>query len=748
MEDLHITGEVEDIIYQNKDNGYAVFSLQTEDDEVTCVGVVPQLHSGETLVIHGNWTMHPLYGRQVQVQFYEKSMPTTQAGMEKYLASGLLKGVGAKLARRIVERFGDSAFYVIEEKPDLLTEIKGISYDRAQKISHEFCEQHELRRVMLFLQQFEISPAYAMRIYKKYKGRTFEIVKQNPYRLADEVAGIGFKLADRLAAGAGVSADDPNRIKAAIKYVLNHAAGNGDCCLPKERLIARAAELLRLHPLAIENGIRELQVESQVWQETIEGVDCVYLNFYFYAEMAVAKRLLELAAEYEAPDAAYIAAEITRVEEETGMELAAEQRLAVMEAMRNGVLILTGGPGTGKTTAINTILRILERESQSVMLAAPTGRAAKRMTEATGMEAQTIHRLLGISFLGEDTRRQIFEKNEEDPIDADVIIIDEASMVDLALMQALLRAVESGTRLLFVGDADQLPSVGAGNVLQDMIRSERLKVVRLRHVFRQAQESAIIMNAHRIHAGEEPVLNEEGKDFFFLRRAYAEDCVAAVQELVTKRLPKFTGCDGMQEMQVLTPMRKGALGVQNLNAVLQNTLNPPSPKKKETVFRQITFREGDKVMQIKNNYNIVWRMLENGRQTDEGLGVYNGDAGKVLSIDAEKEALRVLFDDGKLVEYDFSQLEELELAYAITIHKSQGSEYPVVILPLHSGPPMLMTRNLLYTAVTRAKQLVVLVGLRETVTAMIRNEKEIARYTGLALRLRNLYDFMHGEEEG
>lgn len=748
MEDIKITGEVGDIIFRNNENGYTVFSLQAEEDEVTCVGIVPQIHSGETLEIRGNWTMHPLYGRQVQVQYYEKSMPTTLAGIEKYLASGLIKGIGARTAKRIVEKFGEATFYVIEEKPDLLTEIRGISYDKAQKISDIFREQHELRKAMLFLQGFDISPAYAMKIYKKYKGRTFEIVQNNPYRLADDIVGIGFKMADKMAVGAGISADDPNRVKAAVKYVLNQAAANGDCYLPKERLVAQAVELLELHPLAVENAIRELQVDSQIWQENLDGVDGVYLNFYFYAEMAVAKRLLELSAEYEPPDGAYIAQEIARVEKETGVILAEEQRLAVLEAMSCGVLVITGGPGTGKTTTINTILRILKQEEHDVVLAAPTGRAAKRMTEATGMEAQTIHRLLGISFVNEDSRRQSFAKNEDDPIEADVIIIDETSMVDIVLMQALLRAVESGSRIIFVGDVDQLPSVGAGNVLKDMIRSERLKVVRLQHVFRQAQESAIIMNAHRINQGEEPVLNEAGTDFFFMRRAFAEEVVGTIQELVTKRLPKFTGCDALQDMQILTPMRKGLLGVQNLNQVLQRTLNPAGKGKREVAFRRITFREGDKVMQIKNNYNTVWRCYDGfGKRSDEGLGVYNGDAGEILSIDNDSEILRVAFDDGKIVDYDFGQLEELELAYAITIHKSQGSEYPVVILPVYSGPPMLMTRNLLYTAVTRAKTLVVLVGLKETVSAMIANDKEVSRYTGLAQRIRNLYDFIHDEGE-
>lgn len=750
MAEVRLTGEVEDVIFQNKDNGYTVFSLATEEEEITCVGVLPQIHSGEALEIHGEWKTHPVYGKQVQVQYYEKSMPTTQAGMERYLASGLIKGIGAKTAKRIVEKFGETAFYVIEEKPDLLTEIKGITYEKAQRISEIFREQHELRRAMMFLQGFDISPAYAMKIYKKYKNRTFDIVKNNPYRLADDVMGIGFKMADKMAANVGIAADDPNRVKAAVKYVLNNAAANGDCFLPKGKLTEQAVELLGLHPLAVENAIRELQVDSQIWQERLgeTNEECVYLNYYFYAEMAVAKHLLELSTEYEPADADTIARAIARVEKETGVTLAEEQRLAVLEAMSCGVLVITGGPGTGKTTTINTILRILQEEELDIVLAAPTGRAAKRMTEATGMEAQTIHRLLGISFVNEDSRRQSFERDEDNPIEADVIIIDETSMVDIGLMQALLRAVERGSRIIFVGDADQLPSVGAGNVLKDMIHSERLKVVRLRHVFRQAQESAIIMNAHRINEGQEPALNEAGTDFFFMRRAYAEEVVGTIQELVKTRLPKFTGCDGLQEMQVLTPMRKGILGVQNLNQVLQRTLNPPEKGKREFTFRQVTFREGDKVMQVKNNYNMVWRCMDKwGKRTDEGTGVFNGDSGTVLSIDTEGETLRVLFDDGKVVDYDFGQMEELELAYAITIHKSQGSEYPVVILPVYSGPPMLMTRNLLYTAITRARTLVVLVGLREMVSGMIANNREVSRYTGLAQRIRNLYDFMHGEGE-
>lgn len=748
MEEVKIIGEVESVIFQNTENGYAVFSLETEDDEVTCVGTVPQLHQGETLEIHGTWTTHPLYGKQVQVQYYEKSMPTTAAGMEKYLASGLIKGIGPKTAKKIVAEFGEASFYVIEEKPEELAKIRGLTYEKAQRISDIFREQHELRKAMLFLQDFDISPTYAMKIYKKYKSRTFDIVKTNPYRLADDIWGIGFRMADKMAASAGIQPDDPNRIKAAIKYVLTTGAGNGDCFLPKEKLIEEATTLLQLHPMQIENALRELQVDSQVWQETVNGIEAVYLNFYFYAEMAVAKKLLELAAGRKKVNTQDAEASVSRIEKETGVKLAPEQHTAVLQAMEQGVLIITGGPGTGKTTTINTILRILQDEECNVILAAPTGRAAKRMTEATGVEAKTIHRLLETTFLSEDSRRQTFERNEENPLEADVIIIDETSMVDLLLMHSFLRAVAQGTRLIFVGDVDQLPSVGPGNVLQDMIRSEKLSVVRLQHIFRQAQESAIIMNAHRINHGEQPVLNAKDTDFFFVKRTFGEDVVTAIRDLVTRRLPKFTGCDGLRDMQVLTPMRKGVLGVQNLNRVLQAALNPPSEQRQEKEYRQVIFREGDKVMQIKNNYNIAWRIYNSmGKCCEEGVGVFNGDAGRIREIDDTNETLEVLFDDGKVVEYDYSQLEELELAYAITIHKSQGSEYPVVILPVHSGPPMLLTRNLLYTAVTRAKNLVVLVGLQETISAMIARDKEVRRYTGLAERICSLYDFMEGTEE-
>lgn len=746
MEDVLLAGTVEDIIYHNKDNGYAVFTINAEDDEVVCVGTVPQLHAGESLKITGSWVVHPVYGKQLQVNFFEKSIPTTEEGIEKYLASGVIRGVGPKIAHKIVQKFGDATFYVIEEKPDRLAEIKGITYEKAMRISGVFREQYELRRAMIFLQDFGITPVYAMKIYKKYKERTFDIVKNNPYRLADDILGIGFKMADKLAALAGIPADSPHRLRSALKFVLNQGAGNGHIYLPKEQLIQEASELLQQHPQLVENSIRELQVDNQVWQEKIEGMDCVYLHAFYYAEMAVAKKLLELSEEFEPKSGVDIEKVIDHAEEKSGISLAEEQREAVRQAMTNGLLIITGGPGTGKTTTINTIIKILQNEEKEIVLAAPTGRAAKRMTETTGMEAQTIHRLLGINFVNQDSRHQTFDKNEDNPIDTDVIIIDESSMVDILLMYALVRAIGNGTRLILVGDVDQLPSVGPGNVLKDMIHSQRLKVVRLEQIFRQAQESAIIMNAHRINQGEDPVLNEKEKDFFFVKRAYSEEVVSAIVDLVTRRLPKFINCDGVQDIQVLTPMRKSPMGVQNLNMVLQKALNPPAKGKVEKEFRNITFRVGDKVMQIKNNYNIVWKIYNAlGKRSDEGIGVFNGDEGMITDIDETNEVLQVNFDDNRCVDYDFTQLDELELAYAITIHKSQGSEYPVVIIPIHSGPPMLMTRNLLYTAVTRARQLVVLVGLSERVHAMVGNNREINRYSSLSYRIRTLYDFVHEE---
>ena len=747
-EERILKGSVEDIIFQNQDNGYAVFSISSDMEEITCTGVVPQIHSGEALTLTGRFIVHPVYGKQFQVSFFEKSIPTTEEGIEKYLSSGVIKGIGKKTAKKIVDRFGRDTFYVIEEKPDRLVEIKGITYEKAAAIHNVFMEQHSLRRAMLFLQEYGVSPAYAMKIYKKYKEKTFAIVKENPYRLADEVIGIGFRTADQMAAKAGIEPTSPFRIQSGIRYVLNSWAADGHVYLPKEVLLAETSKLLGIAPEGMDVCIKELQIQGQVWQETIDGTDVVYLNSFYYAEIYCAKKLLETAQDFSGENPGDIEEKIQKAEEKLSIRLAENQREAVRQALSNGLLIITGGPGTGKTTTIHTILHLLKEEEREIVLAAPTGRAAKRMTETTGMEAQTIHRLLGINFSGEDSQRQIFDKNETNPIEADVIIIDEASMIDIMLMYHLLKAVLPGTRLILVGDVDQLPSVGPGNVLKDMIKSQRLKVVRLTEIFRQAQESAIIMNAHRINQGEAPVLNEKDKDFFFLRRAKAEDAARTVVELITKRLPNFTGKDYLKDMQVLAPMRKGVLGVTQLNRLLQEVLNPADSRKREKETRDGVFREGDKVMQVKNNYNIVWIVYDDfGRRQEEGVGVFNGDQGIIVEIMEKREKAVVLFEENKRVEYDFSQMDELELAYAITIHKSQGSEYPVVILPIHSGPPMLMSRNLLYTAVTRAKELVVIVGLQETMQKMVENNRELNRYSSLAYRITSLYDFMHWSEE-
>ncbi len=741
---IELDGTVEDIIYQNSDNGYAVFSFLCDEEEITCVGTVPDIHKGETMKLKGKWTMHPSYGKQLLVEYYEKTIPTTVDGMIKYLSSGFIKGIGPKMAKKIVDKFGEAAFFVIEEKPERLVEIKGITYDKAMKISSVFKEQHELRRAMIFLQKFGVSPAYAMKIYKKYRERTFDIVEKNPYRLADDIFGIGFKMADKMAAAAGFASDSTFRIKAGIKYVLTESTVDGNVYLPKDVLMEKTSQLLGVDKSLVENAILDLQMEHQVWYEELDGEAIVYINSYYYAEIYTAKKLLELNEAYIENDYDYKNI-IEQTEIRHNITLEEKQKKAVECALKKGVMVITGGPGTGKTTIINTIISIMEEEGNEVVLAAPTGRAAKRMSEATGHDAQTIHRLLGITYINDDARKQVFDKDEDNPIEADIIIIDESSMVDILLMSSLLKAVSIGTRLILVGDVDQLPSVGAGNVLKDIISSEVITVVRLKEVFRQARESAIIMNAHRINSGEKPVINEKEKDFFFVRRSNAVEAVKTIKDLMLIRLPSFNGCDPYTDIQVLTPMRKGILGVEELNKELQKALNPERSGKKEKLYRNTVFRVGDKVMQIKNNYNMSWKIYSEGRRIkEEGLGIFNGDCGTIMDINEGEEYILVLFDDNKWVQYDFIQLDELELSYAVTIHKSQGSEYPVVIIPLISGPPMLLSRNLLYTAVTRAKKLCVIVGIPETMYSMVDNIREAKRYSSLSKRLINLHEFMFG----
>ncbi|NLK21801.1 MAG: ATP-dependent RecD-like DNA helicase [Epulopiscium sp.] len=742
-EQIIIEGIMEDIIFRNEENGYTVCSIESKEEEIVCVGTLLGVHPGENIKIVGTWVIHPIYGKQLQIDSYEKTTPKTEEGIEKYLSSGVIKGIGPALARRIVERFGLDTLRIIEEEWERLDEVKGISREKALQIGEIFHEQRELRRAVLFLQDYGISPTYALKIYKQYGEKTIDIVKNNPYRLAEDVFGIGFKMADKIAETIGIDGDSPPRIKAGIKFILNQYSNNGHTYMVKENLIKSSYELLRVPEELIENALIELQIYKQIWQEKINDSEVVYLTPFYYAEMNVARRLMDFLDVEDEDKNEEIDKKIDKLEKQKNIMLAEEQRKAVKEAIQKELLIITGGPGTGKTTTINAIISLLEEQELEVTLAAPTGRAAKRMTEATGKEAQTIHRLLEISFLEEDNKKQIFERNEERPLETDVLIVDEMSMVDILLMNSLLKAIASGTRLILVGDVDQLPSVGPGNVLRDMIYSETIKVVRLTEVFRQARESAIVMNAHRINKGEHPLLNEKEKDFFFIQRSIKDEVIETIQQLVLKRIPAFAKCDPIKDIQVLTPMRKTPLGVMHLNTMLQQALNPPSRKKREKEYRMNLLREGDKVMQIKNNYNIPWKIYnEVGIKMEEGVGIFNGDGGVILEIDDEAQTLTVLFDDFKTVEYEFSQLDELELAYAVTIHKSQGSEYPIVIIPIHSGPYMLMNRNLLYTAVTRAKQLVVIVGLATTLYHMVDNNREINRYSALSYRLKKIKSSM------
>lgn len=734
-----IEGIIDDIIYQNEENGYTVCTIDYEGEELSCVGAMPGMHPGEEVRLVGTWTVHPIYGRQLKVDTFEKSIPKTVQGIERYLASGAIKGIGPKTAKKIVKHFGLDTFKIIESEPLVLSQIQGISEKKALEISEVFHAQHELRTAMMALQEYGITPTYAIKIYKKYREHTVEVIKSNPYKLAEDIFGIGFKKADEIAAQIGISREDPQRIKTGVIYLLTNFSLNGHTYMPKSMLTQEGRSLLYVDESLIENALIELSMTKQIIMKNYEEGPCVFLSYLYNSEQAIARKLIDLAALYEPKPHLNFEREIQQTEEELNIELVEEQREAVRHVLTNGITIITGGPGTGKTTTINAILHMLEKEQEEVLLAAPTGRAAKRMSEATGHPAQTIHRLLEIGYLKEESSRQMFNRNEENPLEADVIIIDEMSMVDVMLMQSLLKAVVEGQRLILIGDADQLPSVGAGNVLKDMIQSGRLPVIKLTQIFRQASKSAIVMNAHRINKGEYPEMNGEHTDFFFQTRSMQEQVVETVVSMITTRIPKFKKVDKIKDIQVLVPMRKGLLGVNDLNTALQKALNPPAPLKLEKEYRGIIFRVGDKVMQIKNNYNTPWKIYApSGLPLDEGVGVFNGDSGIITAVDLQREMLTVTFDDQKSVEYEFSQLDELELAYAITIHKSQGSEYPVVVLPVHSGPPMLLSRNLLYTAVTRAKQMVVGVGLKETVNRMVDNNKELERYSSLGKHLQKL----------
>lgn len=733
-----IQGYVEKIVYRNQENGYTVLSLTGEDDDITCVGSFPFINEGEYVELQGNYISHQIYGDQFQVQSYDIKEPEDMMSMERYLGSGAVKGIGVALAARIVRKFKEDTFRIIEQEPERLAEVKGISIAKAQEIGTQFEDKKDLRDAMLFLQKYGITNNLAVKIYKQYGSRMYEVLRENPYKLADDISGVGFRIADEIASKVGIGGDAEFRIKAGVLYVLLQASQSGNVYLPIDSLIAKTAQMLIIEPDKIEKHIMDMMIDKRVVIKEIDDKKVVYSTNYYYSELNVARMLHDLNEQYDV-GIDEIIDRVKKIEKIEKIELDEMQRDAVVEAVRNGVLVITGGPGTGKTTTINTIIKFFEAEGLDFLLAAPTGRAAKRMSETTGYEAQTIHRLLELSGAPDDSNSRLnFERNEENPLEADAIIIDEMSMVDISLMNALLRAITVGTRLILVGDVNQLPSVGPGNVLKDVITSNAFHVVKLNKIFRQAKESDIIVNAHKINKGEPITLDNKSRDFFMLKRDDVTVIIQVMLTLIKYKMPKYVNAKPY-DIQVLTPMRKGELGVDRLNQVLQMYLNPVETGKREKEISGRIFREGDKVMQIKNNYQIEWECKSQfGLSFEKGTGVFNGDTGIIKEINLYSEIITVVFDEIRYVEYSFQQADELELAYAITIHKSQGSEYPAVIIPVLSGPKMLLHRNLLYTAVTRAKSCVTLVGSSSVVQSMIDNVSEQERYTSLDTRLKEI----------
>lgn len=709
--------------------------LAADEEELTCVGAMSGITEGMNVALKGDFTEHPSYGRQFKVASYEEKEPEDAFAIERYLGSGAIKGIGVALAARIVRKFGKDTFRIIEEEPERLAEIKGISERKAQEISAQIGEKRELRQAMIFLQQYGISLALAGKVYQKYGAQVYGIIRENPYRLADDIQGVGFKIADEIAMRAGIRADSDFRIRSGILYTLMQASADGHTYLPQEQLTVRAAEMLGVDEAAVEDHYMDLAVERRIVVKRAGDETQVYAAAYYTMENNVAVLLRELDVRHKISEEE-LAKGLARIEGQEHIELDENQRLAVREAVQDGFLIITGGPGTGKTTTINAIIRYFHMLGLDFMLAAPTGRAAKRMSETTGYEARTIHRMLELN--GGIEGNAGFERDENNPLETDAVIIDEMSMVDISLMHSLLKAIAPSTRLILVGDTNQLPSVGPGSVLKDIIASGKYHVVRLTKIFRQASQSDIIVNAHKINRGEPVLLDNQSRDFFFLKRYDADKIINVVLQLVVQKMPKYVDAE-MYDIQVLTPTRKGLLGVERLNTVLQQYLNPPSEGKKEKEHGERIFREGDKVMQVKNNYQLEWEVRNRyGLAMEKGMGVFNGDMGVIRRINEFAEIVTVEFDEGRSVEYPFKLLEELELAYAITIHKSQGSEYPAVVIPLLGGPRMLMNRNLLYTAVTRAKKCVTLVGDERVFSEMAENVSEQKRYCGLKNRILEL----------
>ena len=735
MEELQ--GYVDHIVFRNADNGYTVLNLISDEDEITCVGIFPVVTEGEILLLHGEYTSHPTYGEQFQMKSYETKPPEDVLSMERYLASGAIKGIGVALAARIVRRFKNDTFRIMEEEPERLAEVKGISERMAMEISNQMVEKKDLRDAMIFLEKYGISTNLAVKIYQAYGQEIYSVIRENPYRMAEEVSGIGFKIADEIASRVGIRTDSDFRIRSGILYCLTGAATLGHTYLPREELLRYAKQLLGVEPEHIEGHIMNLAMDGKV-EFKEEGI---YAKSFYRMEQRSAGMLHALNQEYDVTPAK-LAQAIARISEEEQMELDEWQAEAVRQAATHGLFVLTGGPGTGKTTTIRAMISYFVGEGYDIFLAAPTGRAAKRMSETTGYEAKTIHRMLevnGAMSEAEESAKQIggmFERNEKNPLEADVIIIDEMSMVDITLLYALLKAVGAGTRLILVGDVNQLPSVGPGNVLRDIIASGCFPVVTLQKIFRQASQSDIVVNAHKINDGEHIALDNKSKDFFLLKRYDADVIINVMLQLVKQKMPRYVDATSY-DIQVLTPTRKGLLGVERLNTILQQYLNPPAKQKKEHQVGDRIFREGDKVMQIRNNYQLEWEIRSRyGLAIDKGPGVFNGDVGIIQEINDYSSTVSVLYDENRLVQYPFKGLDELELAYAITIHKSQGSEYPAVVMPLLPGPRMLMNRNLLYTAVTRARKCITIVGDENVFYQMVDNTTQQRRYSGLQERIK------------
>ncbi len=739
-----VKGYVEHIIYRNDDNGYTVMNLMNGEEEIVCVGNFRTIDLGETLEVSGNYTEHPMYGMQLKAESYRVVEPDDEAGMERYLASGAIKGIGAALASRIIKKFGKDTFRIIEEEPERLAEIKGISEKKAREIAVRMEEKKDMRSAMVFLQKYGISDAMAVRIYNTYGEGIYGVMRENPYRLAEDVGGIGFRAADEIARKAGIHMDSDYRIRSGILYALAQSMAEGNIYLPENILLERCTSLLEVDKEGIEPQISNLAMEKKIVVKLADEKR-IYAASAYYEELNCAKMLHDLNISmtqgngWEASEEKRVQQRISMLEKTQKIRLDELQKQAVLESIKSGIMILTGGPGTGKTTTINTMIGYFAEEGMDIFLAAPTGRAAKRMTEATGYEAKTIHRLLELNGASvEEKRLAKFERNEENPLEADVIIIDEMSMVDIHLFQALLKAIMPGTRLVMAGDINQLPPVGPGQVLRDLIDSGCFPKVMLQKIFRQAEESDIVVNAHRIHEGKNIALDNKSRDFFFLERNDVNVIYKHMIQLIREKLPPYVNA-GSYDIQVLTPMRKGSLGVETLNGILQQYLNPPDASKEEHPYGNGLFRAGDKVMQIKNNYQMEWEVVSKyGIPVDKGLGVFNGDMGVIREINEFSQELVVEFDECRRVAYPFHQLDEIELAYAVTIHKSQGSEYPAVIMPLLSGPRMLMNRNLLYTGVTRAKYCVTILGSRQVVGDMIANESQNRRYTSLCDRIREM----------